>query len=94
MSQTALAAVIIGASLVAWVLLLAYLRARPEAAPQVESSLTSSSSGAAPGTVIERMPRPRQSGVDAAGVTRRQFLNGRSFPRAAARSSTSTASSG
>src|SRR5256886_16371463 len=77
MSQTALAAVIIGATLVAWALFMLYLRARPEAAPQVESSLMSpqSSTGAAHGTVIDRMPRPRQSGVDAAGVTRRQFLN-------------------
>jgi cytochrome b6-f complex iron-sulfur subunit len=77
MSQTAFAAVIVGASLVAWVLFMLYLRARPEAAPQVESSLMSpeASTGAAHGTVIDRMPRPRQSGVDAAGVTRRQFLN-------------------
>jgi cytochrome b6-f complex iron-sulfur subunit len=77
MSQTALAAVIVGGTLVAWALFILYLRARPEAAPQVESSLMSpqASTGAAHGTVIDRMPRPRQSGVDAAGVTRRQFLN-------------------
>src|SRR6266436_8111025 len=77
MSQTALAALIIGATLVAWALFMLYLRARPEAAPQVESSLMSpqASTGAVPGTVIERSPRARRSGDDAAGVTRRQFIN-------------------
>src|SRR5436305_12045043 len=77
MSQTALAVVIVGVTLVAWALFMLYLRARPEAAPHVESSLMSpsSSTGAVPGTVIERSPRARRSGDDAAGVTRRQFLN-------------------
>ena len=56
MSQTALAAVIVGGTLIAWALFMLYLRARPEAAPHVESSLMSpqSSTGAVPGTVIER----------------------------------------
>ncbi|HEX3556596.1 MAG TPA: hypothetical protein VIA62_25515, partial [Thermoanaerobaculia bacterium] len=77
MTQTTLAAVIIGGTLVAWALFILYLRARPEAAPHVESSLMSpqSSTGAVPGTVIERSPRARRSGDDAAGVTRRQFIN-------------------
>src|SRR5204862_208471 len=77
MSQTTLAAVIVGGTLVAWALFMLYLRARPEAAPQVESSLMSpqASTGAVPGTVIERSPRARRSGDDAAGVTRRQFIN-------------------
>ena len=59
MSQTALAAVIVGGTLIAWALFMLYLRARPEAAPHVESSLMSpqSSTGAVPGTVIERSPR-------------------------------------
>ncbi|HEX9315387.1 MAG TPA: hypothetical protein VGA71_08290, partial [Actinomycetota bacterium] len=77
MTQTTLAAVIVGGTLVAWALFMLYLRARPEAAPQVESSLMSpqASTGAVPGTVIERSPRARRSGDDAAGVTRRQFIN-------------------
>src|SRR5216684_2572732 len=72
MTQTALAAVIVGVTLVAWALFMLYLRARPEAAPHVESSLMSpqSSTGAVPGTVIERSPRARRSGDDAAGGCR------------------------
>ncbi len=77
MSAQLLAAVVVAASVAAWAIFMAYLRVRPEAAPPVESSLMSaqSSTGAAPGTVIERTPRARSSGNDAAGVTRRQFLN-------------------
>src|SRR6266513_4580219 len=41
MTQTTLAAVIVGGTLVAWARFMLYLRARPEAAPQVESSLLS-----------------------------------------------------
>src|SRR5216683_4418587 len=77
MSAQLLAAVVVAASVAAWGIFMAYLRARPEAAPPVESSLMSaqSSTGALPGTLVERTPRARSSGNDAAGVTRRQFLN-------------------
>src|ERR1051326_1137703 len=75
MTQTTVAGIIVVVTLVAWALFMAYLRARPEAAPQVESSLMRTSGSAAPGTVVEPTPRARRSGDDAAGVTRRQFLN-------------------
>src|SRR6266700_3593047 len=75
MTQTAMAAVIVVVTLAAWALFMAYIRARPEAAPQVESSLMRATGSAAPGSVIEPTPRARRSGDDAAGVTRRQFLN-------------------
>ena len=74
MTQTALAALIIVATVVAWGLFMAFIRANPNAAPKVESSLVSATSGGSPGSVLERTPRP-QGGNDAAGVTRRQFLN-------------------
>ena len=74
MSATGLAFLIVAASLAAWALFMAFVRARPEAAPQVESSLIPSPSAAGVG-VVERAPRPRRPGDDAAGVTRRQFLN-------------------
>ena len=71
-----MAAVVVASSVVAWALFMAYLRARPEAAPRVESSLAPAQSAvSAPGTIIERTPRPRSSANDVAGVTRRQFLN-------------------
>src|SRR6266700_3917991 len=71
-----MAAVVVAPSVVAWALFMAYLRARPEAAPRVESSLAPAQSAvSAPGTIIERTPRPRSSANDVAGVNRRQFLN-------------------
>jgi len=75
MTQTAMAGLIVAVTLAAWALFMAYIRARPEAAPQVESSLMRATGSAPPGTVLEPTPRARHSGEDAAGVTRRQFLN-------------------
>ena len=61
----------------AWAIFMAYLRARPEAAPPVESSLRIAAAGApvAGSGMAERTPKPRSSAADVAGVTRRQFLN-------------------
>jgi len=77
MSQTAMAVLIVLGSLAAWALFMAYVRTHPEAAPQVESSLIPSeaTAGAGGGTVAERTPRARRVVDEAAGVTRRQFLN-------------------
>ena len=72
MTQTALAAVIVVVSLAAWALFMAFIRARPETAPQVESSLLPAGGVAA---ALERPVRPRSSADEAAGVTRRQFIN-------------------
>src|SRR2546423_15408048 len=74
MSPEVMAAIVVASSLGAWAFFMAYLRARPEAAPQVESSLIPSeaSGGVA---VAERAPKPRRPADEAAGVTRRQFLN-------------------
>lgn len=67
MSIGSLVALIIFISLAAWALFMVYLRAKPDAAPTVEGSITAPSG--------EMNPRPRASFDDAAGVTRRQFLN-------------------
>src|SRR5579883_1817932 len=67
MSEGALVVLIIFISLGAWALFMVYLRARPASAPEIEDSIM------APGS--ELTPRPRASFDDAAGVTRRQFLN-------------------
>ena len=76
MSPTALAALIVVLTLAAWALFMSFLRARPEAAPQVESSLLPSGVPAASAIAVELTPRALRSPADdAAGVTRRQFLN-------------------
>ncbi|HEU5001440.1 MAG TPA: Rieske 2Fe-2S domain-containing protein [Actinomycetota bacterium] len=67
MSIGSLVALIVFITLAAWVLFMVYLRAKPDAAPEIEGSIMASSG--------ERNPRPRASFDDAAGVTRRQFLN-------------------
>lgn len=67
MSEGALVVLIIFISVGAWALFMVYLRAAPKSAPEIEDSIM------APGS--ELTPRPRQSFDDAAGVTRRQFLN-------------------
>lgn len=68
MSVGSLVAIIIFVSLAAWLLFMLYLRSRPSAAPEVAGSIMSPDSA-------EMSPRARASFDDAAGVTRRQFLN-------------------
>ena len=68
MTVGSLVAIILFVSLGAWVLFMLYLRSRPSAAPEVDGSIMSPESA-------EMSPRSRASFDDAAGVTRRQFLN-------------------
>ena len=77
MTPDLLAGVVVVASVGAWAIFMAYLRARPEAAPPVESSLGVLPTGApvAGSGIAERTPKPRSSTADAASATRRQFLN-------------------
>ena len=77
MTPDLLAGGVVVASVGGWAIFTAYLRARPEAAPPVESSLRLRPTGAPVATsgMAERTPKPRSSAADVAGVTRRQFLN-------------------